>query len=85
MSKISEVAMPALKPAPPCACCGEPSQTQCWQFELCLRCLADWGQNAVPPPEAGEYPRRLADAEIWKLYEESAARWLRSAKSRRAA
>lgn len=65
----------------PCACCSDPSEAMCWQFELCLKCFAAWRADTTNPPESEEYPRRLSDEKIHNLYRARTAEWLKKAKA----
>lgn len=35
---------------PPCACCGNLSELDCWQYKLCVSCWRDWHKNVGVPP-----------------------------------
>lgn len=36
---------------PPCACCGNPSEVDCWQYRLCVKCHGLWAKDVEPPPD----------------------------------
>jgi hypothetical protein len=80
----------------PCACCGEPSELDCWQYRLCVDCWRDWHKNVGSPPSHYEIPKvevidgqrivswATSQGDSAKAWSAATEAWLRQAKARTA-
>ena len=80
----------------PCACCGQPSELDCWQYRLCVKCHGRWVKEVQPPPSHYELPKvevingervvtwATSQGDSAKAWSAKTEAWLRQAKARAA-
>lgn len=66
-----------------CACCGVPSEVDCWNFRLCFGCWKEWHANVEVPPESARWdPDNNASQAAWRKVSND---WLAKSRKARAA